>query len=82
MALRSTVLNADNTLCELWTNTCSDISENSENEILESDSDVATTSLCKQLWPSAIVFSSDSEKSTQEEGSKDPEGFGDKTSNW
>jgi hypothetical protein len=39
MALRSTVLNVDNILCELCVDTCSDIYDNSENEILDSDID-------------------------------------------
>ena len=38
-----------------------------DNEILDSDSDVPTTSVHKQLWPCAIVFSSDNETSTEEE---------------
>jgi len=43
MALRSTVLNVDNILCEVCADTCSDISDNSENEIFDSDSNIPTT---------------------------------------
>jgi len=41
---------------------------------------VIVTSLHKQLRPSAIVLSSDSQTSTEEEESSDPESFDDKTS--
>ena len=78
MALRSTVLNEDNILCELCADTCSDVSDNSKNEIL--DSDIPTTSLRKCLWPSATVFTSNSETSTEEEESSEPESSDNKTS--
>ena len=80
MALRSTVLNEDNILCELYVDTCSDVSDNGENEILDSDSNVPTTSLHKQLRPSAIVFTSNSETSTEEEESSEPGSSDDKKS--
>jgi len=80
MALRSTVLNEDIILCELCADTCSDVSDNSENEILDSDSDVPTTSLHEHLRPSAIVFTSNSETSREEEESSEPESSDDKTS--
>jgi hypothetical protein len=38
-------------VCELY----SDVSDNSDNESLDSDNDVPTTSLCKQLPSSAAV---------------------------
>jgi hypothetical protein len=53
-------------------------SENSDNVILDSDSDVPTTSSRKQLRPSAVVVTSDSETSTEEEGSSDPDSSVDK----
>ena len=62
--LHRSVLKVDNILCELYADTCSDVSNDSDNEILDSNSDVPTTSLRKQLQPSAIVFSSDSGTST------------------
>jgi hypothetical protein len=41
----------------LYADTLSDFSDNSDNEILDRDSDV-TTSLCKQLRSSAVGFAS------------------------
>jgi hypothetical protein len=67
-------------LCELYSDTCSDVSDNSENEILDHDSDAPTTSLHKQLLPSAVVFSSNSETSREVEESSEPETSDDKTS--
>jgi len=55
MVLHRSVLKEDNILCELYADTCSDVSNYSDNEILDSDSDVPTTSLHKQLRPT-IVF--------------------------
>jgi len=49
MALCRNVLQEDNILCELYVDTCSDVSYYSENESLDSDSDVPTTSSHKQL---------------------------------
>jgi hypothetical protein len=36
-------------LCEFYVNTCSDVSDDCENDILDSDSNIPTTSLGKQL---------------------------------
>jgi hypothetical protein len=49
MALHRNVLEEVNILCEFYVDTCSDISEYSDNESLNSDSDVLTTSSRKQL---------------------------------
>jgi len=49
MALRRSVLKEDNILCELYADTCSDVSDKSDNEILDSDSDVPTTRSRKLL---------------------------------
>ena len=49
MALRRSVLKEDDILCELYADTRFDVSDNSDNEILDSDSDIAATSSCKQL---------------------------------
>jgi hypothetical protein len=49
MALRKNVLQEDDILWELYVDTCSDVSDNSDNESLDSDSDVTTTSSHKQL---------------------------------
>jgi hypothetical protein len=47
---------------------------------LDSDSDTPTTSLHTQLQSSAVVFSSDSETSTEVEEISEPESSDDKTS--
>jgi len=47
MALRRNVLQEDNILCELYADTCSDVSVYSDNESM--DSDIPTTSSHKQL---------------------------------
>ena len=49
MDLRRNVLQEDDILCELYADTRSDVSDNSDNESLDSDSDVPTTSSRKQL---------------------------------
>jgi hypothetical protein len=38
-----------NILCEFCVDTCSDVSDDCENEILDSDSNIPTSSLGKQL---------------------------------
>ena len=62
MALCRNVLQEDDILCELYSDTCSDVSD--------SDSDTPTSSH-KQLQSSVIVVTSDSETSTIEEESSD-----------
>jgi hypothetical protein len=56
--------------------------DNSDNETVDSDSnnDVPTTSSHKQLQPSAVVVTGESETSTEEEGSSEPKSSDDKTS--
>ena len=49
MALRRNVLQEDDILCELYGDTLSDVSDHGDNESLESDSDVPTTSSHKRL---------------------------------
>ena len=49
MALRRNALQEDDILCELYLDTRSDVSGYSDNESLDSDSDVPTTSSHKQL---------------------------------
>jgi len=80
MALRRSVLKEDNISCALYADTHSCVSDNSDNEILDSNSDVPTTSSRIQLRLSAIVFISDSDSSTEEEERSEPENFDDKTS--
>ena len=48
MALRRNVLEVDD-VCELYVDKCADVSDYSDNESLDSDSDVLTTSSRKQL---------------------------------
>ena len=80
MTLCRSVLKEDDILCELCVYICSDVSDNTESEILDSDSDVPTTSSHKQLHPSAIVFTGHSETSTKEEENSEPESSDDKIS--
>ena len=49
MALRRNVLQEDDILCELHADTHSDVSDYSDNESLNSDRNVPTTSSHKQL---------------------------------
>jgi hypothetical protein len=56
------------------------MSDNTDNEILDSDSDVPTTSLYKQLLPSAVVVTSNNETSTKEEERSELQSYDDKTS--
>jgi hypothetical protein len=52
MALCGNVLQQGDILCELYADTRSDVSDYSDNESLDSDSDVPTTSSHKQLQSS------------------------------
>ena len=49
MALHRSVVNDVNILCELCANTYPNVSDDCETEILNSDSDVLQTTLCKLL---------------------------------
>ena len=80
MGLCGNVLKEDYILCELYVDTRSDVSDNIDNEILDSDSHGRTTSSRKCLPSSAIVVISDSETSTEEEECSEPESCDDKTS--
>ena len=80
LALHKNVLQADNIFHELYTDTHSDVSDNSDSESLDRDSDVSATSSRKQLRSSVIVFTSDSETSMTEEESSELENSDDKTS--
>jgi hypothetical protein len=50
MALSRNVVQEDDVLCELFADTHSDVSDYSDNESMDSDSDVLVTSSHKQLW--------------------------------
>jgi len=80
MALHRSVLKEDNILNELYADTRSDVSDDSDDDILDSDSDVPTISSYKQLQPFAIVVTSDSETSTDGEESSEPDSSDEKTS--
>ena len=80
MALRRNVPQEDDILCELYADTRSDVSDYSDNESVDSDSDVSATSSRKQLRSSVIVVIRDSETSTREEESSELENCDDKTS--
>jgi len=49
LALHMNVMQEDDILCELYVDTRSDVSDYSDNESLDSDSDIPTTSSCKQF---------------------------------
>jgi hypothetical protein len=66
VALHRNVLQEDDILCELYADTHSDVSYYTDNEILDSDSDVSAISSRKQLRSSVVVVTSDSETSTEE----------------
>jgi len=72
-------LQEDDILCELYADTRSIVSDYSDNESLDSDSDVPTNSH-KQLRSSAVVVTSDSETSTIEEDCSESENCDDITS--
>ena len=69
MALGRRVLKEGDILCELYADTCTDVSDDSEGEFLDSDcdSDVPTASSHKQLQPRIVVLTSDSDTNTEEE---------------
>ena len=52
MAMHRNVLQEDDILYELYADTCSDVSDYSDNESLDSENDISTTSSRKQLWSS------------------------------
>jgi hypothetical protein len=80
MAVRKNVLQDDDILHELYANTPSDVSDNSDHESMDRDSDVFATSSRKQLRSSVVAVTSDSETSTTEEESSELENSDDKTS--
>jgi hypothetical protein len=67
MALDRSVLKEGNILSELYADTCSDVSDDTEGEFSDSDSDVPTTSSHKQFQPPTTVLTSDSDTNTEEE---------------
>ena len=80
MVVCKNVLQEDDILCELYADTHSDVSDNSDNESLDRDSDVFANSSRKQLQSSVLVVSSDSETCTIEEEISELENSEDKTS--
>jgi len=70
MALRRNVLQEDDIVCELYSDTRSDVSDYSDSESSDSESDIPTSSR-KQLQSSVVVITIDSETSTIEEESSD-----------
>jgi hypothetical protein len=65
MALDRRVLKESDILCELYADTCSDVSDDSKGEFL--DSDVPTTSSHQQFQAPTVVLTSDSDINTEEE---------------
>ena len=66
--------------CELYADTRSDVFDYSDNESLDSDSDISATRSRKQLRSSVVVVTSDSETSTVKEESSELANSDDKTS--
>jgi hypothetical protein len=75
MALDRRVLKKGDILCEMYADTCSDVSDDSEGEFLDSDSDsdVPTASTHKQFQPPTVVYTSDSDTNTEEEENSESE---------
>ena len=71
MALDRRVLKEGDILCELYADTCSDVSDDSEGEFL--DSDVPTASSHKQFQPHTVVLTSDSDTNREEEENSESE---------
>jgi hypothetical protein len=67
MTLDRRVLKEGDTLCELYADTCSDVSDDSEGEFLDSDSDVPTASSHKKFQLPTVVLTSGSDTNTEEE---------------
>jgi hypothetical protein len=67
MALDRRVLKEGNILCELNADTCYDVSDNSEGEFLDNDSEDPAASSHKQFQPPTVVLTSDSDTNTEEE---------------
>ena len=67
------VLKEGDILCELYADTCSDVSDNGEGEFLNSDSNVPTASSHKQFQPHTVVLTNDSDTNTEEEENSDSE---------
>jgi hypothetical protein len=72
MAVRRNVPQEDDILCELYSDTRSDVSDCSDSESSDSDSDSdIPTSSRKQMQSSVVVVTNDSETSTIQEESSD-----------
>jgi len=69
----------DDILCELYADRISDVSHYSDNESLDSDSDVPTSSR-KQLRSSVVT--SDTETSTTDEEGSEPENSNERSDVW
>ena len=59
MAMKRRVLKEGDILCEMYVDTFSDVSDNSERVFLDSDSDVPTASSHKQFQLPTVVLTSD-----------------------
>jgi hypothetical protein len=78
MALDRRVLKEGDILCELYADTCCNVSDDSEGEFLDSDSDsdVPTASAHKQFQPPTVVHTSNSDINTEEEENSESESSG------
>jgi hypothetical protein len=73
MALDRRVLKEGDILCDLYADTCYNVSDDSEGEFLDSDSDVPTASSHKQFQLPTVVHTSDSDTNTEQEESSESE---------
>jgi hypothetical protein len=73
MALNRRVLKVGDNLCELFADTFSDVSDKSESQFLDSDSDVPTASSHKQFQLPTVILTSDSDTNTEEEENSESE---------
>jgi hypothetical protein len=65
MALCRNVATDNTILCELYVDTFSDVSDDGETEIFDSNSDTPSMSFRKQSQPCPLVFTSDGAKLTK-----------------
>jgi len=75
MALDRRVLKKGDILYQLYADTCSDVSDDSEGEFFysDNDSDVPTASSHKQFQLHTVVLTSDSDTNTEEEENSESE---------
>ena len=81
MAVRRNVLQEDNILCEFYADRSTDVSDYSDNESLDSDGDSHVPTISRKQLRSSFV-TSDTETSTVEEESGEPENSNERSDVW